>query len=88
MAGVHTYALLCHKLLGRPPAEVRLLYLRDPMVISAVSTPQTLRGQERRTAAVWGAIERACAMDDFRPRTGPLCQFCHFKPECPAFGAA
>jgi putative RecB family exonuclease len=87
MSGVQTYALLCQKLLGRMPDEVRLLHLRDPLEISARATPQTLRGQERRTVAVWGAIERACANDDFRPKTGPLCNYCHFKPECPAFGA-
>jgi putative RecB family exonuclease len=87
MGGVQTYALLCEKLLGRTPVEVRLLHLRDPVVLSAVATPQSVRGQERRTAAVWGAIERACANDDFRPKIGPLCDYCHFKPECPAFGA-
>jgi putative RecB family exonuclease len=88
LSGVQTYALLCEKVLGRAPVEVRLLHLRDPVVISARATPQTLRGQSQRTAAVWGAIERACATEDFRPKTGPLCDFCHFKPECPAFGAA
>jgi putative RecB family exonuclease len=87
LGGVQTYALLCERLLGRTPVEVRLLHLRDPVVISAASTQQTVRGQAQRTAAVWGAIERACAAEDFRPKTGPLCNFCHFKPECPAFGA-
>jgi putative RecB family exonuclease len=88
MGGVQTYALLCEQLLGRAPAEVRLLHLRDPLSISAFPTPQTLRGQQRRTAAVWGAIERACVKEDFRPNVGPLCRFCHFKTSCPAFGAA
>jgi len=88
MGGVQTYALLCERILGRAPAEVRLLHLRDPLVITALPTPQTLRGQERRTSAVWGAIERACIAEDFRPKVGPLCQFCHFKPTCPAFNAA
>jgi putative RecB family exonuclease len=88
MSGIQTYALLCERVLGQAPAEVRLLHLRDPIVISAVATPQTLRGQARRTSAVWGAIERACVTDDFRPKVGPLCQFCHFKSSCPAFGAA
>ncbi|MGO8862561.1 MAG: RecB family exonuclease [Acidimicrobiales bacterium] len=87
LGGLQTYALLCERILGRAPAEVRLLHLRDPLVISAFPTPQTLRGQQRRTAAVWGAIERACETGDFRPSVGPLCQFCHFKPSCPAFGA-
>jgi len=88
MGGVQTYALLCERILGRAPAEVRLLYLGDPVVISAFPTAQSLRGQQQRTSAVWAAIERACAAEDFRPRPGPLCQFCHFKPSCPAFGAA
>jgi putative RecB family exonuclease len=88
MGGVQTYALLCERLLGRAPAEVRLLHLREPLIIAAVPTPQTLRGQQRRTSAVWGAIERACVSEDFRPKVGPLCQFCHFKPSCPAFNAA
>ena len=88
MGGVQTYALLCERILGRSPTEVRLLHLRDPLVITAVPTPQTLRGQQRRTSAVWGAIERACVTEDFRPNVGPLCQFCHFKSSCPAFNAA
>jgi putative RecB family exonuclease len=88
MGGVQTSALLCEKVLGRAPVEVRLLHLRDPVALSAVATPQTLRGQQRRTSAVWNAIERACVNEDFRPKVGPLCQFCHFKPSCPAFNAA
>jgi putative RecB family exonuclease len=88
MGGVQTYALLCERILGRAPAEVRLLHLRDPVVLSAVATPQTIRGQKARTSAVWDAIERACATEDFRPKTGPLCNYCHFKPSCPAFNAA
>jgi putative RecB family exonuclease len=88
MGGVQTYALLCERVLGRAPSEVRLLHLRDPLVLSAVATPQTIRGQKARTSAVWSAIERACATEDFRPKTGPLCNYCHFKPSCPAFSAA
>jgi putative RecB family exonuclease len=88
LGGVQIYALLCQRALGRVPAEVRLLHLRDPVTISAVATPQTVKGQQVRTTAVWGAIERACVSEDFRPKTGPLCNFCSFKPECPAHAAA
>lgn len=88
LGGVQIYALLCQRALGRVPVEVRLLHLRDPVIISAVATPQTVKGQQIRTTAVWGAIERACVAEDFRPKTGPLCNFCSFKPECPAFSAA
>jgi putative RecB family exonuclease len=87
LGGVHTYALLCESVLGRPPAEVRLLYLREPLAISTVTSAQTIRGQRRRAVAVWSAIERACDREDFRPNVGPLCGFCNFKTSCPAFAA-
>ncbi len=87
MGGVQTYALLCESLLGRAPAEVRLLYLRQPVAISSAASEQTIRGQRRRAVAVWSAIERACDAEDFRPHVGPLCDHCNFKASCPAFAA-
>lgn len=86
LAGVHLYALLCERVLGRAPAAVHLLHLRDPLDITAVPTSQKLRGQHQRTVAIWRAIERACAAEDFRPRPSPLCGSCSFKEFCPAFG--
>lgn len=84
--GVHLYALLCERVLGRPPVKVRLLYLRDPVAITATPSPQRIRGQHQRTMAVWQAIERACAREDFRPRPSSLCRSCAFQSLCPAFG--
>ncbi|MGH9088152.1 MAG: RecB family exonuclease [Acidimicrobiales bacterium] len=86
LTGVHLYALLCQRVLGRLPVEVRLLHLREPLVISAVPSEQTVRAQRQRTVAVWRAIERACEHTDFRPRPGPLCRYCNFQAWCPAFG--
>jgi putative RecB family exonuclease len=88
LGGVQTYALLCESLLGRAPAEVRLLYLRQPLAIASKASEQTIRGQRKRAVAVWSAIERACDAEDFRPNVGPLCDHCHFKTACPAFAAA
>ena len=88
MGGVQTYALLCESVLGRAPAEVRLLYLRPPLAISTAASAQTIRGQRRRAVAVWSAIERACDAEDFRPHVSALCNSCHFKASCPAFAAA
>lgn len=86
LTGVHLYALLCELTLGAVPVEVRLLHLREPVVITARPNPQTLRGQRQRTLAVWNAIERACERDDFQPRPSGLCDFCSFQALCPAFG--
>jgi putative RecB family exonuclease len=86
LAGVQLYALLCQEVLGRRPAQVRLLHLKEPTVILAEPTAQGLRGQRTKTLAVWRAIERACHDEDFRPKTGPLCRFCRFRDYCPAYG--
>lgn len=86
LGGVQFYALLCEHVLGRRPSKVRLLYLREPVCIEADPSDQALRGLRQRTMAVWSAIERACAAEDFRPKPSALCNWCAYKPLCPAFG--
>ncbi|MHB1782756.1 MAG: RecB family exonuclease [Acidimicrobiales bacterium] len=86
MVGVQFYALLCEQILGRLPREVRLVYLREPLVVVESPTSQTMRGIRQRAVAVWRAIERSCERDDFRPSPSPLCKSCSFQRYCPAFG--
>lgn len=86
LAGVHFYAFLCEQLFGRRPAKVQLLYVSEPVAIIATPTEQSIRFLPKKASAVWQAVERACANEDFRPRTGPLCNYCSYKTWCPAFG--
>jgi putative RecB family exonuclease len=86
LGGVHFYAYLCEAVLGRRPARIQLLYLAQPVAIVAVPSEQSIRGLERRVGAIWTAVERACARDDFRPNPGRLCDWCPHKALCPAFG--
>lgn len=86
MAGVHFYAFLCEQVLGRRPARIQLLHLAEPVAISLVPSEQSIRGLRNRTQAVWAAVERACATEDFRPKVGKLCDWCAYKAYCPAFG--
>lgn len=86
LGGVQFYAFLCEQALGRRPARVQLLHLDEPLAIVSVPTRQSIRGLQGRASAVWAAVERACATEDFRPRPSPLCQWCAFQAHCPAFG--
>lgn len=86
LAGVAIYALLCERLLGRRPARVQLLYLAEPTAIVATPTEQSIRGVEKKLAAVWAAVERACEHEDFRPNPSRLCEWCAFRAYCPAQG--
>jgi putative RecB family exonuclease len=86
LGGVHFYAFLCEQVLGRRPARVQLLHLREPLAISTVPSEQSIRGLRQQTSAVWSAIELACRRDDFRPKPGRLCGYCAYQAYCPAFG--
>jgi putative RecB family exonuclease len=86
LSGVAFYSLLCERLFGRRPAKVQLLYLADPLAIIATPNDRSTRGVERKLAAVWTAVERACEREDFRPNPSRLCDWCAFKAYCPSFG--
>ncbi len=86
LGGVQFYAFLCEQALGRRPARIQLLHLAEPLAIVSVPTSQSIRGLEGRASAVWSAVERACATEDFRPRPSRLCDWCAFQAYCPAFG--
>ncbi len=86
LGGVHFYSFLCESVLGVRPTAIRLMYLRSGEIITATPSSQSTRFITTRTSAVWKAVERACTTDDFRPRSGPLCNSCAFKTWCPAFG--
>jgi putative RecB family exonuclease len=87
LGGVHFYAFLCQRVLGRLPARIQLVYLgKQPQVITTTPSEQSVRGMEKRVSAIWSAVERACEHEDFRPKKSPLCNWCSFQAFCPAFG--
>jgi putative RecB family exonuclease len=86
LVGVHFYAYLCEKVLGRRPARVQLLHLREPVSISTVPSDHSIRGMRQQTEAIWAAIEQACRTETFRPRPGYACNWCSFQAYCPAKG--
>jgi putative RecB family exonuclease len=86
LGGVHFYAFLCEQVLGRRPARIQLLQLREPIAISAVPSDQSIRGLQQQTGAIWTAVEQACAREDFRPKPGRLCGYCSYHEFCPAVG--
>lgn len=85
LAGVHLYAFLVEQTFGVVPARVELLHLREPLVLSSIPSNGSRLGLQRRTSAIWAAIERACATDGFLPRPSGLCSVCGYRDICPAW---
>lgn len=86
MLGVRVYSLLCEQHFGQRPERVQLLYLGAGEVLSESPTESMMRSVESRAGAIMAAVDRARANDDFRPKPGPLCNWCSFQEFCPSFG--
>lgn len=83
--GLRFYALVCWRAHGTLPRELRLIHLREPVVLSLAPTPRMLEGLERQLEALGIAIRRAHTTGDWRPRRGTLCSWCPHRVRCPAW---
>ena len=71
--GLRFYALVCWKAFGVIPAEIRLVYLSDPAVLTLDPHELMLVSFERQMQALGKAIGRAVEKDDWRSRPSPFC---------------
>ena len=82
------YAMMLAWERGEQAAELRLVYLGgdgDGAVHTSPCGPDDLERTEREVRQVWLEIREAVADDNFETSTGPLCGWCNFKDECPAY---
>jgi putative RecB family exonuclease len=80
------YALVIWRLRGQVPRLLQLMYLAEGEVLRYSPDESDLLATERKVAALWKAIERARAENDWRPRPSRLCDWCNHKALCPEFG--
>ncbi|WP_460696873.1 RecB family exonuclease [Nocardia thraciensis] len=80
------YALIMLRTRGVIPAQLRLLYLADGQILTYSPDEAELLRFERVLSALWAAITEAGRTGEFLPNRGWLCEYCDYKPLCPAFG--
>lgn len=80
------YALVLWRLRGVVPRQLRLMYLADRDTLSYAPDADELARFEGTLRAIWAAIARATAAEDFRPSPSRLCDWCDHHALCPAFG--
>jgi putative RecB family exonuclease len=83
--GLRFYALVCWRSFRVMPAEIRLVYLTDPAVLTLNPNERMLLAFEKQMTALGGAIRRAIEADDWRTRPSPFCMSCSFQNRCPAW---
>ena len=80
------YALVLWRLYGRVPRLLQLLYLGSGEILRYEPDEAGLLATERKLMALWQAIERATASGDWRASPSRMCEWCHHRPLCPAWG--
>ncbi|RBY87659.1 PD-(D/E)XK nuclease family protein [Blastococcus sp. TF02A-30] len=80
------YALVLWRTRGVVAAQLKLLYLGDGDALTYAPDEAELVRFERTLLAIWAAIERAVATQDFRPSPSRLCGWCDHQAFCPSFG--
>ncbi|GEL16761.1 exonuclease RecB [Pseudonocardia asaccharolytica DSM 44247 = NBRC 16224] len=79
------YALALLQLRGVVPTQLRLIYLADEEALTYRPDEAELRRFARTLDAIWEAILRAGRDGDFRPNPSRLCEWCSYRPLCPAW---
>ena len=85
--GLRFYALVCWRAFKVIPAEIRLVYLADPAVLTLNPNERMLEAFERQMQALGRAVHRAIEADDWRTRPSPYCMSCSFQTTCPAWAS-
>lgn len=84
---LQVYAFLVGETQGEIPEELRLLYLGSGDDLRTSCSAEMVDETVYQLRTVWRDILAACAAGNFPARTSPLCSWCSFKDECPAFAS-
>ena len=80
------YALALLHLRGRAPEELHLVYLASGERWTYRPDAEGLARFAGVLEALWAAVLEAGATGDFRPSPSRRCDWCSYKPLCPAWG--
>ena len=80
------YQMAVHQMMS-DAHQVRLVwhYLAHGRDLRSVRTPESLEGLRRDTLALIGRIDGATRRDEFPAVRSRLCDWCDFRPVCPAW---
>lgn len=80
------YALMVWRVRGVIPRQLRLIYLSGKQILDYSPDADELNRFAAALGSLATAIDKARSSGDFRPKTGPLCKWCHHQALCPAYG--
>lgn len=79
------YALLLGEIHQEPVASMELLYLKDGVRLTQPVDQATLSAVAETIDGVYGELLEACDTGEFPAKKSRLCDWCAYKPFCPAW---
>lgn len=80
------YADLVEENKGFPVGSSELIYLKGKGTRVVYEATEQLRTETRETVArVWEELRESCETDNFSTNRTKLCDWCSYKPTCPAW---
>lgn len=79
-----TYALMLQEADQEETSKVQLFYLKHSIVHEVAVTPVKLNIARGVIVETKEAVDASCASGEFSCNVTKLCDWCHFKPMCPA----
>jgi putative RecB family exonuclease len=80
------YALVLWRLRGAVPKRLQLIFMGSGDVLAHDPDERDLLATEQKVAAIWLAIRQAASSREWPAKPSRLCDWCAFKPICPAHG--
>ncbi|MFD3702356.1 RecB family exonuclease [Nocardia sp. NPDC058658] len=80
------YALMILRTRDIVPAQLRLIYLADKVLLTYSPDRDELDRFARILTALWQAILDAGRTGDFPPQRNSMCRYCDFHALCPEYG--
>lgn len=81
------YKVVVERTIGKKVNEVELIYLKDGRSIGRKTTANDDQVTLDRVATVHKEIQDALVSGEFPTKVSRLCDWCHYKTICPAWGA-
>lgn len=80
------YALVEYRLTGELVHTLQLMYLGSQSILKSHPTMSDIERTQFEIESIWKDIIASAEADRWRPKKSPLCNWCTFKPLCPAWG--
>ena len=79
------YSILLGKEMDKEIERAELLYLKPGQFAKYKVTDELVGRVSQDVKNTWDELVVSCESGEFETRTGPLCNWCNFKPICPAW---